>query len=111
MSRYSGTVVLLFQPDVSSREIRDFFNKFSKCHGTKVSSLTKTYAVEVPAEEERKYIDLFYEDELVKYVNEYPIEGRKWRKPQLDSEKLSLEKPSDKKPTKKSEKSKQGKRT
>ena len=107
MSRNSGTVVVLFLPDSSSKEIREFFNKFPKCYGTKVSSLTKTFAVDVPAEEERHYIELFYQDDLVKYVNEYPLEGRKWRKPQVDAERPKPEK----KIEKKSEKPKQGKRT
>ena len=68
MSRNSGTVVLQFLPDASSKEIREFFNKFPKCYGTKVSSLTKTFAVDVPAEEERHYIELFYQDDLQPWV-------------------------------------------
>ena len=83
MSRWSnsGVVIILFQPDASVAEIREFFKKFSKCYGVEVFSTSKTYAVDVPAGEEEKYIEAFHQDLLVKYVNAYPIEGRKWRKP------------------------------
>ena len=81
MSRWSnpGTVIVLFLRDAARDEIREFFQKFPKCYGVEVSPITKTYAVDVPAGEEQRYIELFREDPLVRVVNDYPIMGRRFR--------------------------------
>ena len=72
-----GTIIVLFQPDASQHEIDDLFDHHRKVEYTQVSSLTNTYAVDVPAGEEQRYIDLFQKDPVVKHVNPYPIMGRK----------------------------------
>ena len=73
-----GTIIVLFQPDASQREVDAIFDRHRKVEYTQVSSLTNTYAVDVPAGEEQRYIDLLKKDPAVKYVNPFPLMGRKW---------------------------------
>ena len=74
-----GTIIVLFQPNTSCKEVDIFFNKYRKVEYTQVSSLTNTYAVDIPAGEEQHYIELFQQDYIVKHVNPVPLLGRKWQ--------------------------------
>jgi len=84
----NGTVIVMFQMDAGTKEINEFFNRFRKVDGTLVSELTKTYAVEVPAEEELHYIDLFRQDLVVREVNGHPLAGKKWVKREFVEKKV-----------------------
>jgi hypothetical protein len=88
MRSFPGTVIISFHLNARQPEIDEFFSLHRKTDGTLVSELTKTYAVDVPAGEEMRYVEIFGNDPLVRTVNEYPLLGKKWvkREPRVENE-------------------------
>ena len=72
-----GTLIIRLSDHVTTEEFEDFLDEYGLA-GTAVSSLTRKYAIDVPAEEEERYQQFFEESGLVSYVNPDFIKGKKF---------------------------------
>jgi hypothetical protein len=72
----TSTLVLNFDNGYSDSEIENVFKEFN-VWGTKVSSLIKRYAVEIPAGKEEEFMDKFEERDEVSYIFEDCLRPKK----------------------------------
>ena len=63
-----NTILVKFYEDITDREVRSTLAMMG-VSGTRVSSLVRRWAVEVPYWVEKEYVEKFYESELVQAVH------------------------------------------
>jgi hypothetical protein len=74
MAKGSGTIFVTFYDDVGDKSIEAYLNDLG-LSGTRVSQVGKRWAVEVPPNQEQKFINQLSQDPVVERVSSSFIPG------------------------------------